>query len=341
VVFDHLRSRVLLGVLSEVPGDTDEGTRSHREAAGELAMMVAQLETPLPAGLGQAIGRPGRSDFSGACSNMSRETYERAVEEAREHIMAGDAFQIVISQRFTLPFEGDPLAIYRFLRSENPSPYMFYLELPEMCLVGSSPEPMVTNRGGTAVIKPIAGTRPRGADEREDARLAGELKEDPKERAEHVMLVDLARNDLGRVCRAGTVEVTSLMEVEMYSHVMHMVSRVEGELKEGMGNHELFKASFPAGTVSGAPKVRACQIIDELETERRGPYAGAVGYLSYTGDMDTCIAIRTAVVEEGKAWVQAGAGIVADSVPSREWEETRIKARALIRAVKAAGGECP
>ncbi|MBU4175069.1 MAG: anthranilate synthase component I [Actinobacteria bacterium] len=341
VVFDHLRSRVLLGVLSEVPGDPDEGARSHREAADELAMMVARLETPLPAGLGQAIGRPGGSDFSGACCNMSRESYEQAVEEAREHIMAGDAFQIVISQRFTLPFQGDPLAIYRFLRSENPSPYMFYLELPEMCLVGSSPEPMVTNRGGTAVIKPIAGTRPRGADEQEDARLAGELKEDPKERAEHVMLVDLARNDLGRVCRAGTVEVTSLMEVEMYSHVMHMVSRVEGELKEGMGNHELFKASFPAGTVSGAPKVRACQIIDEMETERRGPYAGAVGYLSYTGDMDTCIAIRTVVVEGGKAWVQAGAGIVADSVPSREWEETRSKARALIRAVKAAGGEGP
>ncbi|MBU4241260.1 MAG: anthranilate synthase component I family protein [Actinobacteria bacterium] len=339
VVFDHLRSRVRLGVLSEVPHGRDECAQRHREALDELALMVARLEAPLPVGLGQAIGQPGPNDFSGVCRNMSRESFEQAVETAREHIMAGDAFQIVLSQRFTVPFDGDTLAIYRFLRSENPSPYMFYLELPEMCLVGSSPEPMVTNRGGNAVIKPIAGTRPRGADEREDARLAEELEGDPKERAEHVMLVDLARNDLGRVCRAGTVEVTGLMEVEMYSHVMHMVSRVEGELKEGMGNYELFRASFPAGTVSGAPKVRACQIIDDLERERRGPYAGAVGYLSYTGDMDTCIAIRTVVVEGGEAWVQAGAGIVADSVPSLEWEETRSKARALIRAVKAARGD--
>lgn len=339
VVFDHLRSRVRLGVLSDVSRDPDECARSHRAATDELALMMEKLEEPLPAGLGQAMARSGPDDFSGARSNMSRDRFERGVETAREHIMAGDAFQIVLSQRYSSAFGGDPLDIYRFLRSENPSPYMFYLELKDVCLVGSSPEPMVTNRAGTAVIKPIAGTRPRGADELEDARLAGELEGDPKERAEHVMLVDLARNDLGRVCRPGTVKVTSLMEVEMYSHVMHMVSTVEGGLKEGVGNYDLFRASFPAGTVSGAPKVRACQIIDELESDRRGPYAGAVGYISYTGDMDTCIAIRTVVVEPERAWVQAGAGIVADSVPSLEWDETRSKARALLRAVTAAGGD--
>ena len=338
VVFDHLRSRVRIGVLTEVPRSRDECEAEHRAASRELAALVARLQAPLPVGLGAGNGHPGPDDFSGVESNLSRERFEQAVEVAREYIFAGDAFQIVLSQRFTVPFEGDPLGIYRYLRSENPSPYMFYLELPGMCLVGSSPEPMVTNRGGNAVIKPIAGTRPRGADDGEDSRLAAELEGDPKEKAEHIMLVDLARNDLGRVCRAGTVKVTELMEVERYSHVMHMVSRVEGTLKEGKGNQELFRASFPAGTVSGAPKVRACQIIDELERERRGPYAGAVGYLSYSGDMDTCIAIRTVVVEDGKAWVQAGAGIVADSVPSLEWEETRSKARALIRAVKAAGG---
>jgi len=214
---------------------------------------------------------------------------------------------------------------------------MFYMEFPDLVLIGSSPEPMVTNRDGRALIRPIAGTRPRGATVAEDAALAEELVSDSKERAEHVMLVDLARNDLGRVCAPGTVRVTRLMEVENYSHVMHMVSEVEGRLQAGTDNYDLLRATFPAGTVSGAPKVRACEIIEELEPDGRGPYAGAIGYLGYSGDMDTCIAIRTAVVTGGVASVQAGAGIVADSVAEREWEEARNKASAVIKAVRAAG----
>lgn len=236
-------------------------------------------------------------------------------------------------------FPGDALSIYRHLRAENPSPYMFYLQLPEVTLVGSSPEPMVTNLGGRAVIRPIAGTRPRGADAAADTELAAELADDPKEKAEHIMLVDLARNDLGRVSRPGSVKVTRLKDIERYSHVMHMVSQVEGELSAASGNLELLKASFPAGTVVGAPKVRASQIIEDLEPDGRGPYAGAVGYLGYSGSMDTCIAIRTVVVKDGRAHVQAGAGIVADSEPSREYEETLNKARVLVRAIRSAGGE--
>jgi anthranilate synthase component 1 len=278
-------------------------------------------------------------DFDSFESNVTREEFEEMVAKAREYILEGDAYQVVVSQRFKTAFSGDPLSVYRLLRSENPSPYMFYLELPGLHLVGSSPEPLVTNRGGRAVIRPIAGTRPRGSDGPADSRLAGDLLEDPKEKAEHIMLVDLARNDLGRVCRPGTVKVTRLMQVEKYSHVMHMVSEVEGHLKEGCGNCDLLKAAFPAGTVSGAPKIRACEIIEELEGEGRGPYAGAIGYLSYSGDMDTCITIRTALIREGSATVQAGAGIVADSIPGEEWRETRDKAQALIRAIGIAGEE--
>lgn len=335
-VFDHLRSTVLLGVLTGVPGDVDECQAVFSTAAGELEEMAGALRSPLQSGLGEIHNPAAEDDFERVRSNMSKEEYEGIVERAREYILAGDAFQIVLSQKFTVPFEGDPLSIYRKLRSENPSPYMFYLDLGPVKLVGSSPEPMVTQRGGKAMIRPIAGTRIRGGTDEEDRENEADLMSDPKEKAEHIMLVDLARNDLGRVCRSGTVRVSRLMEVERYSHVMHIVSEVEGDLRDGSGNYDLLKASFPAGTVSGAPKVRACRIIEELEKEGRGPYAGAVGYISYSGDMDVCITIRTVIISGGEATVQAGAGIVADSVPSHEYEETRNKARALVRALKAA-----
>lgn len=336
VVFDHLFSKMYLGVLLELSGETGDIGGNYREAAGELTRMYDRLHSPLD-GIEPLAVDSTSVDLESIECNMNRPGFEGMVDRAREYIGEGDAFQIVVSQRYSIPLESEPFSIYRCLRSENPSTYMFYLDLPGVCLIGSSPEPMVTNRGGSAVIRPIAGTRPRGSSEEDDEILAAELISDPKERAEHIMLVDLARNDLGRVCAPGTVKVTRMLEVERYSHVMHLVSQVEGVLSEGMGNYELLRASFPAGTVSGAPKVRACQIIDELEPDRRGVYAGAVGYLSYTGDMDTCIAIRTVVVEDGSASVQAGAGIVADSVPADEWAESRYKALALVRAVKAAG----
>ena len=338
VMFDHLRSRMTLCALVEVGAAAGVRKRAYDEAARKIGEMAASLEKRIPFGSGLDLNGSRGDDYLGVESNVDRSRYEDMVARAREYILAGDAFQVVVSQRFSLPFEGNALTVYRHLRAENPSPYMFYLELPGLTLVGSSPELMVTNRGGRAVIRPIAGTRPRGKDALADSLLAAELKEDTKEKAEHVMLVDLARNDLGRVCRPRSVKVVSLMEVEKYSHVMHMVSEVEGSLKDGCSNYELLKASFPAGTVIGAPKVRASEIISELEPDRRGAYAGAIGYVSYSGDMDTCIAIRTVAIRDGIASVQAGGGIVADSRPSNEYEESRDKARAVIRAVRSAGG---
>lgn len=336
LVFDHLRSTLTLGVMAEVPREKGEAVACYRKAEEEISAMLSRMNEPHSSmGTMPAAELPS-DDFEGVESNLSREEFEKAVRLARRYVYQGEAFQIVLSQRFMMNEAPDALLCYRELRSINPSPYMFYLDFPGVSLIGSSPEPMVCSRSGRAIIRPIAGTRPRGKGEDEDERLASELLSDPKERAEHVMLVDLARNDLGRVCRPASVELTGLFELERYSHVMHMVSQVEGKLREGMGNFELFRSAFPAGTVSGAPKVRACQIIDELEHQRRGPYAGAVGYVSYSGDMDTCITIRTIVIEGGRAWVQAGAGVVADSVPEREWEESRNKARALLRAIQAA-----
>ncbi len=341
-VFDHLLSRMRLCVVAGLPDEAAERERIYDNALGELEEMAGRIRQPLTSGCGIDISNAPaapRDDFTSVESNVTRESFEGMVSQALEHIFAGDVFQVVVSQRLSMSFEGDPLLIYRHLRAENPSPYMFYLQLPDVTLVGSSPEPMVTNRAGHAVIRPIAGTRPRGADADEDTAFALELGTDTKERAEHIMLVDLARNDLGRVSVPGTVKVTRLMDIEKYSHVMHMVSEVEGQLTEGSGNYELLRASFPAGTVIGAPKVRASQIIDSLEPDGRGVYAGAVGYLSYSGDMDTCITIRTVVIRDGMAYVQAGAGIVADSDPGCEYEETLNKARAVIRAVRAAGKE--
>ncbi len=267
-----------------------------------------------------------------AASESGAERFQDAVRRAKDYIAAGDIMQVVLSQRLARPFASSPLSLYRALRSLNPSPYMFYYDFGDFHVVGASPEILVRKEGANITLRPIAGTRPRGATREADEKLAQELLADPKERAEHVMLVDLGRNDVGRVAQTGTVSVTEQMAIERYSHVMHIVSNVEGLLKPGLTSIDVLRASFPAGTVSGAPKVRAMEIIDELEPTRRGIYAGAVGYVSFQDDMDTAIAIRTAVVKDGMLYVQAGAGIVHDSVPEAEWTETQNKARAILRA---------
>lgn len=337
--FDHLMGRMILMVNVIIPGDAGENELKvlYHQAIAGIENMAGRLKKDIPRHLSSDVYYLSKeADFQGVESNFTREEYEDVVLEAKEHIYAGEVYQVVPSQRFSFPLGCSPFSVYRSLRSENPSPYMFYLRFGDLALIGSSPEPLVRQRDGRAVIRPIAGTRPRGETAEEDRALEAELKADEKERAEHIMLVDLARNDLGRVCRPGTVRVNRMMEVERFSHVMHLVSEVSGELRNGMGNRELLCSSFPAGTVSGAPKIRACQLIDELEKDRRGPYAGAVGYISYSGDMDTCIAIRTIVACDGMAHVQAGGGVVADSEPAAEYQETLNKARALLRAIRLA-----
>ncbi len=269
-------------------------------------------------------------------STMTKEEYCSAVEIAKEHILAGDIFQVVLSQRYDFPLRADAFDVYRVLRQTNPSPYMYYVRHDEVTLVGCSPEPMVQVLEGRVVSRPIAGTRARGESEEEDRRLAAELREHPKELAEHVMLVDLARNDLGRVSEFGTLEMEEMMTLETYSHVMHLTSQVSGELAEGKTPMDVIRATFPAGTVSGAPKVRAMEIIDDLEPTKRGPYAGIVGYFDLSGNVDNAIAIRTMVITDSVASVQAGAGIVADSDPEGEYEECWNKAAALLAAVKPA-----
>ncbi len=271
-----------------------------------------------------------------AQSEFGEANFKAAVEKAKRYIFDGDIMQVVLSQRMSQPFYASPLSLYRALRSLNPSPYMFYYDMGDHHIVGSSPEILVRLEGDTVTARPIAGTRPRGKTPGHDIELAVELLADPKERAEHVQLMDLGRNDVGRVAQTGTVKVTDNMVIERYSHVMHIVSNVEGKLKEGMDAIDVLKATFPAGTVSGAPKVRAMEIIDELEPSKRGIYAGSVGYLGFNGDMDVAIAIRTAVIKEGTLYVQAGAGIVADSIPESEWMETQNKARAVLRAAEMA-----
>jgi len=300
-----------------------------------------QLRTDLGGTLPHLPSGPAVSTPEAAPSFEATETaasFEAKVAIAKEHILEGDVFQVVLSQRLSTDIACDPFAIYRAVRMVNPSPYLFHLAMGEHTLVGASPEMLVRCEQGHVQTLPIAGTRRRGADEAEDRALAAELLADPKERAEHQMLVDLGRNDIGRVARFGSVEIAEHMVVQRFSHVMHMVSRVTGTLRDGVSALDALYACFPAGTVSGAPKVRAMEIIEEQETTARGVYAGAVGYLDYRGDLDTCIAIRTVVVHEGRAYVQAGAGIVADSVPALEFEETLNKAKALLEAIRMA--EC-
>src|SRR5882672_8111118 len=326
VVFDHLRQRIAF-VANVVEGDSyDEAVARSEELVAALGEPLAYRPLELP---------PVEVELPP--STMRREKFEAAVEAAREYIAAGDIFQVVIAQRFSAPITADPFEVYRVLRLVNPSPYMFYLRHPDITLIGSSPEPLIKVQQGHVTQRPIAGSRPRGATDEEDVALAEELVSDEKERAEHVMLVDLARNDVGRVSTWGSVRVEELMVVERYSHIMHMVSQVSGELAAGRTALDALYASFPAGTVSGAPKRRAMEIIDELEPTRRGPYAGIVGYFDFSGNLDTAIAIRTMfVAPDGRASVQAGAGIVADSDPEAEDKECRAKAAALLAAVPAA-----
>ncbi|MGE0255517.1 MAG: anthranilate synthase component I [Alphaproteobacteria bacterium] len=303
-------------------------------ATARLQRVVDALGRPLPAGY-----RADRAPAPAATpvANMTQAQFEANVTRAREYIAAGDAFQIVPSQRFSVPLQASSFALYRALRRLNPSPFLFHLELDGFALVGSSPEILVRLRGDTVTIRPLAGTRPRGATAAEDEALAAELLADPKERAEHLMLLDLGRNDVGRVSEIGSVRVTEQFAIERYSHVMHIVSNVEGRLKPGLEAIDALVAGFPAGTVTGAPKIRAMEIIDELEPARRSFYAGTVGYFGANGDMDTCIALRTALVKDGTMYAQAGSGVVADSDPTAEWQESRNKARALLRAAEEAG----
>ena len=330
VAFDHLRQRLIV-VTNVLVGD-DPVTQYDR-AVEESEEVVARLDAPLAV---HPVAPPAAVTVDDAAANMTRADYERSVRVAKEHIAAGDAFQIVPSLRFRLDTAAGAEAIYRVLRVINPSPYMFLLDWGDQQIVGSSPEALVRLTGRTAATWPIAGSRPRGATSAQDMDLEKSLLADEKERAEHVMLVDLARNDLGRVSEIGSVTVEPFMSVARYSHIMHLWSGVSGTLRDDVSTVDLVRATFPAGTLSGAPKVRAMEIIDDLEPTRRGPYGGGVGYLSLSGDMDLCITIRTLLLRDGQAFVQAGAGIVADSDPAREYEECRNKAMALLAAVRAA-----
>jgi len=337
VIFDHIRKTIAVTACAHVPPQrTAEKLRAAYDAACQrIDQTVRQLERPLAA-LHMADIDPGGPVTRPFRSNFARHEFERAVEKCKDYICAGDVFQVVISQRLQTETTASPFQVYRTLRVVNPSPFMFYLVTGPTCLVGSSPEIMVRAEDDLVTIRPLAGTRRRGLTEEEDRALAEELLADPKERAEHVMLVDLGRNDVGRIARYRTVQLSDVMTVERYSHVMHITSNVTGRLAPGKTPLDALRACLPAGTVSGAPKVRAMQIIDEIEPQRRGPYAGAVGYLDFTGNMDTCIALRTIVFMGSTAYVQAGAGIVYDSVPSREYDETINKAMGLLKAIELA-----
>jgi anthranilate synthase component I len=331
IIFDNLKGKIKVVSNAHINGRTPE--EAYEEAKEKIKHIVEKLRKS------KIKNRKsnGSTALSGYESSFaSREAFEDAVRKSKEYILSGDIVQVVLSQRFDRELHSDPFNIYRALRVINPSPYMYYIDTGDAKLVGSSPEILVRLEGKKIILRPIAGTRRRGETEEEDHALEEELKKDPKEVAEHIMLVDLGRNDVGRVAEFGSVKVTELMSVERYSHVMHLVSNVEGTLKEDRDAFHVLEACFPAGTVSGAPKVRAMEIIEELEPARRGPYAGAVGYISYSGNMDTCITIRTLIIKGNKIYVQAGAGIVADSVPEKEYEETVNKAMGMMKAVDMA-----
>jgi anthranilate synthase component 1 len=328
VVFDNLRGSMYVIVHADpTRGDTLAGAE---DRIGEL---IGEMQRGAPRRPHQAARRVAESDF---VSGFTETGFKQAVERIKEYILDGDCMQVVLSQRLSIPYHAPPLDLYRALRGLNPSPYMYFLDMGEIQVVGSSPEILVRLEDGRVTVRPIAGTRRRGYTDEEDQALEAELLADPKELAEHLMLIDLGRNDAGRVARVGSVQVTDQMIVERYSHVMHIVSNVAGDLREGLSAVDVLRATFPAGTVSGAPKIRAMEIIDELEPVKRGIYSGAVGYLSWNGNMDTAIAIRTAVIDGRTLHIQAGAGIVADSVPDLEWKETMNKGRAVFRAVALA-----
>ncbi|MDD4179037.1 MAG: anthranilate synthase component I [Candidatus Margulisbacteria bacterium] len=331
LAFDHVKHKIIIIANAHVKKNPKQ---AYRQACARISAIEKKLKRNI---------RPAREEFAlpsqmknsdKFSSNLTKFQFENMVKIAKGHIRAGDIIQVVLSQRLETKSSADPFNVYRVLRMINPSPYMYYLKLGAVRIIGSSPEVMVRLENGMATLRPIAGTRRRGKDDAEDKKLMDELLASKKERAEHIMLVDLGRNDLGRVCDYGSVKVTEEMAIEKYSHVMHIVSNVTGKLKRGKDAVSLFKACFPAGTVSGAPKVRAMEIIDELENRQRGLYAGSVGYFSFSGDLDSGIAIRTILIKDGKAYVQAGAGLVADSVPAKEYQETLNKARALLNAVE-------
>jgi anthranilate synthase component 1 len=330
LIFDHLRHELTILACAFV--EEDGGVEAaYERAVGTIAEMRDRLRGAVPVPERPSVAEPPRFE-----SNVSREEFEANVARIVEYVHAGDAFQVVPSQRFSAPAPVEAFSVYRGLRAVNPSPYMYFLEFGDFQIAGASPEPLVKVSGSRVETRPIAGTKPRGGNEDEDRQQAESLMNDPKERAEHVMLVDLGRNDLGRVCEYGSVNVDELMVVETYSHVLHIVSQVSGKLKEGVSALDVLRSALPAGTLSGAPKVRAMQIIDELETVKRGGYGGAVGYLSWDGDLDTAIHIRTVVAKDGQLHVQAGGGTVADAVPAYEYTESVNKARAVFRAVEVA-----
>jgi anthranilate synthase component I len=339
LVFDNLRHRLLVIANAHVDGrDAASLDRAYDQAAVRIGMTLAKLARPARS---TALTLPATAPLlalgeEGFTSTMDEPTFGDAVRRAKEHIAAGDAYQIVLARRLDCPLEAEPFTVYRALRTINPSPYLFYLRLGPTTIVGSSPEVLVRVEGDRVEERPIAGTHPRGATEAEDQAIEQMMKTDPKERAEHVMLVDLGRNDVGRVAELGSVKVTEFMATERYSHVMHLVSHVVGTLTRGADAFDVLRACFPAGTVTGAPKIRAMEIIDEIEPTQRGPYAGAVGYVSYSGNLDSCITIRTIVCHGRRASVQVGAGIVADSDPKTEWLETCSKARGLVLALRMA-----
>ena len=333
-IFDSLHDSVTV-VTPVWPSKDVSPADAHTAAEARIAAVIADLERPLA--LGRAQQNAVRVSEEDVTSNMTREYFHEMVRCAKDYILAGDAFQIVPSQRFRMPFQLPPFSFYRSLRRLNPSPFLFYFDFDGFQVVGSSPEILVRVREGKITLRPLAGTRRRGETPAEDAALAEDLLNDPKERAEHLMLLDLGRNDVGRVAKVGTVHPTEQFTIEYYSHVMHIASNVEGELdREHFDEIDALMGGFPAGTVSGAPKVRAMEIIDELEPERRGVYSGCIGYFGADGDMDTCIALRTAVIKDGTIFIQAGAGVVADSEPEAEYQETVNKAKALVRAVEEA-----
>ncbi len=330
VIFDTMRQKIKVVSNAHITADISPA-EAYARAVEKIDAIILQLRAPLPHSKGSIPKKPVQF-----ISNISRTSFEDAVEKAKKYVTSGDIIQVVLSQRFSGELTADPLDIYRVLRTLNPSPYMFFLRLDDTIIAGASPEVMVRKEGEQVELRPIAGTRPRGATPTDDEKLAEELLDDPKERAEHVMLVDLGRNDLGRVCTTGSVSVSELMLIERYSHVMHIVSNVQGQLLPDRDAFDLVRATFPAGTLSGAPKIRAMQIIDELEPVRREVYGGAVGYFSFSGNMDLAITIRTLVIKDGKVHLQAGAGIVADSDPAAEWQETVNKGMAVMRAVEIA-----
>ena len=336
VIFDHAQHTLRLVVHAITDGLTARG--AYRAAVRRIEAMAAQLQKPLPArrSRGRSRGRSRRRSRASVRSNVARGTFTAMVAKAKTYIHQGDVIQVVLSQRLERRLSCEPFEVYRTLRSLNPSPYMYFLRFGTLSLVGSSPEMLVRCEDGQIETRPIAGTRPRGQTAREDDRLVRQLRASPKERAEHLMLVDLGRNDLGRVAQVGSVKTPELMAVEKYSHVLHLVSGVTGRLRRDRDAYDVLRATFPAGTVTGAPKVRAMEIIAELERHDRGPYAGAVGYISFSGNLDTCITIRTILIKGRSAYVQAGAGIVADSQPAREYHETLSKARGMLRAIELA-----